>query len=132
MSFSRLRIVLLGIVAAAAVVCSSGDDGPVSAAISEPESDAAPVFYADRTFTVEDIIAAGWKRSKELPADTLPGAEAVWYGFHGQKDAELRIYPSNEAALEQGTGLADEATGRGKPEFHQGASTSRGPATAPT
>ena len=120
MSFSRLRMALLGVVAATAIGCSSSDGNQASAATLDPDGGAAPVFHADRTFTVDDFIAAGWKRSKEIPADTLPAAEAVWYGFHDKKDFELRFYPSHEAVIEHGTGPADETTGRGKPEFHQG------------
>ena len=67
-------------------------------------------------FTVDDVVAAGWKKSKELSSETLPGATSVWYGFYNQRDVEVRIYESHETAMNSGTGPADEATGRGKPD----------------
>ena len=64
---------------------------------------------------MDDVAATGWKKSTELSADTLSNAIEVWYGFYNQKDVEVRVYPSHESAVSDGTGPADEATGRGKP-----------------
>ena len=61
------------------------------------------------------MAAAGWKKSRELAAETLPNATSVWYGFYNQKDVEVRVYPSHESAMSDGTGPADDATARGKP-----------------
>ncbi len=57
-------------------------------------------------------MSAGWKKSKQLSAETLPRADEVWYGFFDQKDIEIRIYASNEDALAFGLGPAEEAIGR--------------------
>ena len=56
----------------------------------------------DRTYTVDDLLAAGWKKSDQLSAETLPGATEVWYGFFSQKDIEVRFYESHEAAKQLG------------------------------
>ena len=96
------------------VACGSGDGG----ADSEPvvnEPDPVQVLQPGRVFTVDDVAAVGWKKSKELSASTLPDATGVWYGFYQQRDVEVRIYESHDAAISSGTGPADDATGRGKP-----------------
>ena len=59
-------------------------------------------IHPGRTFTVEDFVAAGWKKNKQYPTDTVPGATDIWYGFFDQKNIEIRFYPSHEAALAQG------------------------------
>jgi len=110
----------------AGVGCASEETGapaeptaeePVSAAPSTSEETAteageAPVIRPDRTYTLEDVLGAGYKKSKEYPTDTLPNATAAWYGFFNQKDIEIWAYASHEDAVEFGTGPADEATGR--------------------
>lgn len=103
------------------VACGSSGDGTPSnaedaaAVASEPELEPVLILRAGSVFTVDDVAAAGWKKSSELSADTLPNAMSVWYGFYNQKDIEVRIYPSHESALADGTEPANVATGRGKP-----------------
>lgn len=83
---------------------------------SQSEEESVQVLEPTGSFTVDDVEAAGWKKSKELSPETLPGATSVWYGFYNQRDVEVRIYESHETAKNSGTGPADEATGRGKPD----------------
>jgi len=68
-------------------------------------------------YTVDDVVAAGWTRSKELPAETLPQAIEVWYGFFDKRDVEVRVYRSAEDALEHGVGPAQEAVEGGERTF---------------
>ena len=89
------------------------------ASVASPASEAsgeeiteAPIVRPDRTYAVDDVVAAGFKKSKQYPTDTLPGATDVWYGFFNQKDIELRFYASHAEALELGVGPAEDATGR--------------------
>jgi len=70
------------------------------------------ITQQDRVYTLEDLLAAGWKKSKQLETDTLANSIDVWYGFFQQKDIELRFYESHEAAVEHGVGPADEMIGR--------------------
>ena len=101
------------------VACGSSDDGAASAggdaaaAAPEAEIDPVEILRPGSTFTVDDVAAAGWKKSRELAAETLPNATSVWYGFYNQRDVEVRVYPSHESAVSDGTGPADVATGRG-------------------
>ena len=94
--------------------CSKSDGGSGSGSgVSEP--DTVQILQPGRVFTVDDVAAAGWKKSKELSAFILPDATSVWYGFYQQRDVEVRIYESHDSAISSGAGPADVATGRGKP-----------------
>ena len=56
----------------------------------------------ERTYSVDDLVAAGWKKSDQLSAETLPNATEVWYGFFRQRDIEVRVYRSHEEARQFG------------------------------
>jgi len=70
---------------------------------------------SDRIFTFEDLESVGFKKSKEYNVDGLEGAKGALYGFwatdKGQKEYELRFYPSHAIAVSLGEPLAQEATG---------------------
>lgn len=80
------------------------------------------ITQSDRVYTVEDFLAAGWKKSKQLDTETLTNLKDAWYGFYNRKDIELRFYESHEAALAHGVGPAQETTQRG-PGARIGAAT---------
>jgi hypothetical protein len=69
----------------------------------------------DSVFTADDVAAVGWKKSKELSSETLPGVSSVWYGFYQQRDVEVRVYESQMKAISLGQELADLHSGRRKP-----------------
>jgi len=71
----------------------------------------------ERVHTVDDVVAAGWTKSKQYPIETLPGVSEVWYGFFEGKDIEVRVYPSSEDAREHGIGPAQEAVDSGERSF---------------
>ena len=83
--------------------------------IVEEVGEPVPILKPDDIFTVDDVVAAGWKKSKELSPETLPGASSVWYGFYQQRDVEVRVYESQASAISDGQEIADVATGRRKP-----------------
>lgn len=95
--------------------CGSSDD---SVGSGEPESSAPDeegvrlITRPDASYTIDNLVAAGFKKSKQFEVDTVPGATAVWYGFFQQKDIEVRFYESHSAALDMGVELADEVIGR--------------------
>ncbi|MBI4305383.1 MAG: hypothetical protein HY678_03595 [Chloroflexi bacterium] len=70
------------------------------------------VLRTDRTYTLDDLVAAGWRKSKQYTTENVPGAKEVWYGFYNRKDIEVRVYESAAAAASQGTGPAQEAVNR--------------------
>ena len=66
------------------------------------------ITQPDRSYSVEDFLAIGWKKSKQLDIETLPHSIDAWYGFYMQKDIELRFYDSHDAALAHGVPPAQE------------------------
>tara|TARA_Y100001934_G_C12264551_1_gene731732 strand:+ start:620 stop:1135 length:516 start_codon:yes stop_codon:yes gene_type:complete len=73
------------------------------------------ILRPESLFSVDDVVGAGWKKSKELSSETLPEAIGAWYGFYDHRDVEVRQYKTHESVLSAGIVPADEATGRGKP-----------------
>lgn len=65
---------------------------------------------ADREITIDELERAGYKKSKQLAYESLPGACAAWYGFFNRRDIEVRFYETHAAALELGVAPAYEAT----------------------
>jgi len=81
-----LLLVVLAAISIPAVACgSSNGDESVSDSVIEsdvdPDVDPIKITLPDGVFTADDVEAAGWKNSKELSPETLPGATSVWYGF---------------------------------------------------
>jgi len=76
------------------------------------EGEPVQILQPDQVFTVDDVAAVGWKKSKELSSETLPGATSVWYGYYNQRDVEVRVYRSQASAICEGKEIADTATGR--------------------
>ena len=97
--------------------CGSNDTETLGDASysSQLEEDPVQIINPSGVFTADDVVTAGWKKSKQLSHETLPDATSVWYGFYNQRDVEVRIYETHAAALSSGMGPADDATGRGKP-----------------
>ncbi len=116
--FSRLwrgaPVLLIAALVALAVAC--GSDSPGERAADAGENDfgfETSVFAnADRTYTVDDVVNAGWKKSRELPAESLEGASEVWFGFFQQKNLEVRVYSSHDEAKRLGTEPAEEVVKR--------------------
>ena len=102
-----LLLVVLAAISIPVVACGSSN--------GEPELDAVQVTLPDSVFTADDVAAVGWKKSKELSPETLPGVTSVWYGFYQQRDVEVRVYESQAEAISLGQELAEVASGRRKP-----------------
>ena len=111
-----LLLVVLAAISIPAVACgSSNGDESVSDSVVDPEIDAVQMTHPDSVFTADDVAAVGWKKSKELSSETLPGVSSVWYGFYQQRDVEVRVYESQSEAISLGQELADLHSGRRKP-----------------
>jgi len=108
-----LLLVVLTTISIPIVACGSSNGEPLLN--DDPELDAVQITLPDSVFTTDDVVAAGWKKSKELSSETLPGATSVWYGFYQQRDVEVRVYESQGEAISLGQDLADTSTGRRKP-----------------
>jgi hypothetical protein len=102
-----LLLVVLAAISISVVACGSLN--------GEPELEAVQITLPDSVFTADDVAAVGWKKSKELSPETLPGVTSVWYGFYQQRDVEVRVYESQGEAISLGQEIADVASGRRKP-----------------
>jgi len=111
--FLFLLVVLAAISISIAACGSSSVDESISS--DEETGDGVQITLPEGVFTADDVAAVGWKKSKELSAETLPGATSAWYGFYQQRDVEVRVYESQSEAISLGQELADTATGRRKP-----------------
>lgn len=89
----------------------TGAEAPAAGA-ERAAGEMSVILRADRFYTLDDPVAAGWKRSKQFSTETLPHAQEVWYGFFNRKDVEIRVYASHRDALEHGVQPAEEAVGR--------------------
>lgn len=110
---------MLAAVAMFAVACGSDDGGSsggpdgVGAASS---TGFQKIAQPDQVFTLEQLVAVGFKKSKTYNVEALEGATAAYYGFFGsdpynRKEFEVRLYPSQQVALDSGVSFADESTG---------------------
>lgn len=136
LTFSAARVLVLALLfalAATAVAC--GSDGDSVPADSGGESDDALssvsiTLHADRTFTFDDYVAAGWKKSKQFPTDTVPGSTDIWYGFFDRKDIEVRFYNSHDDAKTLGVESAAAAIDQKFREGGQVGASNRGAGSA--
>jgi hypothetical protein len=100
-------ILMLSVLAAAPVACGSSEsDEVLFPKISDPGT----------VFTLDDVMETGYKKSSTYDTDGLPGASEVYFGFlrvdGGEPyDYEIRFYESHQAAIDQGTAMAEEGTG---------------------
>ena len=108
-----LLLVVLTTISIPIVACGSSNGEPLLN--DDPELDAVQITLPDSVFTADDVAAVGWKKSKELSPETLPGVTSVWYGFYQQRDVEVRVYESQDEAISVGQELADLHSGRRKP-----------------
>jgi len=116
-------LLLSGVVAVLLVAgCGSPEETPTPAAGTAGEAPTATVERAagdlsvivrpDRVYTIDDVVAAGWKKSKQFSTETVPQSTDIWYGFFSRKDIEVRVYASHADALEHGVAPAEEAVAR--------------------
>lgn len=98
-----------------------GSDGPASSTDDTEIRDAGGQagLLEDRLitnksgiYTMDDLVAIGFKKSKQFSTETLPSATDVWYGFFNQRDIEVRVYESHEDALAFGVEPAEAAIGK--------------------
>ena len=108
-----LLLVVLTTISIPIVACGSSNGEPLLN--DDPELDAVQITLPASVFTADDVAAVGWKKSKELSPETLPGVTSVWYGFYQQRDVEVRVYESQDEAISVGQELADLHSGRRKP-----------------
>jgi len=118
MSITRAALtVAVASVIALLTTVACGQDADAPSAAMPPEEAFQKVTPSDRVFTVDDLVAAGFRKSKEYDVEGLTAATAAWFGwlsFGGADpiDSEVRFYRSHEEAVEYGTPFAEEASGK--------------------
>jgi hypothetical protein len=70
----------------------------------------------ETVFDFEDLLATGWKKSKQYDVTGLDDALSAYMGSWAPQNGnpvtyEIRIYPSHKTAVESGTSFADEGSG---------------------
>ena len=103
---STATLVILGFVSALILSCGGGSD-----------NDSVPkISTSGRIIFVDELLATSFKELREYGTDGLPGATAVIHGFlrdgSDAFDYEVRFYESHAEAVEFGTPLAEEGSGR--------------------
>ena len=118
-------VIALGTALFAVAACGGGSE-----VTDEPEFQR--IDRSGRVYTIDDFLAAGFKKVKQYDVAELPAGVDAWQGYWGpdpysRKDYELRFYASHEDAVEHGPALADEVTGedaeayRKNPTWKEGA-----------
>ena len=103
MKFVRLflLVIVLAIVALS-IACVSGSDseGTNTGAIGADNdfAEVSRILLPGKLFTLDDYVAAGWKKSKQYDPETIPQSTDIWYGFFNAKDIEVRFYESLDVA----------------------------------
>ncbi len=105
--FNIVRSLLLFFVIFAGVACSGSGDAPTSAVGESDEEGVRLITRPDSSYVINDLVAAGFKRNKQVPVDEVPGAIDIWYGFFQQQDIEVRFYESHTDAVELGVEPAE-------------------------
>ena len=71
----------------------------------------------ETVFDFEDLLATGWKKSKQYDVTGLENALSAYMGYWAPQNGnpvtyEIRIYPSHKIAVETGTSFAEEGSGK--------------------
>ena len=82
-----VRLALLATLIAAfslLIACGSGSDSADDVAAPATEADDAlaevsKILAPEQSFTFDDYVAAGWKKSKQYDTETVPQATDIWY-----------------------------------------------------
>ncbi len=107
-----LRYFVQGSLLAVIIACGSGDE--VVTDVSDPEAcignlECSLIANPDGIYSIDDLVAVGYKKSRQFETATLPMAQEAWYGFFNQRDIEVWVYESHEQALEFGVEPAEVA-----------------------
>ena len=65
----------------------------------------------DKIYTLDDLKAVGFKKSRNYKVEGLEGATAAHWGFHNKIEFEVRFYETHEDAKILGIPMAEESSG---------------------
>ena len=102
------RFFLIVVATVALFSCNVSQSPPDGQTYGVPDEDGVRIVVKpNKIFSVDDLVKAGYKKSKQFDVATVPGAVEVWYGFFNKKNIEVRIFESHETAMEFGEGPAE-------------------------
>jgi len=116
-----LVLAILSVASLLLVACGGGGgDGGGEAAAVETEFQYQKIKATGLTYTIDDLKATGFKKSKTYKVEELPEAKSAYFGFWGldpynRFDYEVRFYETHEDAIEHGTWWADQRVGKDAP-----------------
>ena len=101
-------LAFIGLLVVLAAACGSESTGSVGPS--------AQVSQSGAIYTVDDLMALGFKKSRTYSLDGLPGATEAIFGFwrvpNGDPvDFEVRFYGSHDDAVSLGKALGEEGSG---------------------
>ena len=104
----------------AATACGGGGDGAEEGAAGETVFQYQKITPIERTLSLDDLLATGFKKSKTYNVEELPEAKDAYFGFFGldpynRFDYEARFYETHEDAIAHGTWWADQRVGADAP-----------------
>ena len=106
-----LAPIMIAMMLATAIAC--GSDTP-----SDRLENASTIDYpfevlnSDQTYTIDDLKAVqGVKANKEYDVSELPAADAAWRILFNKHDYEVRFYPDQQTAIDEGAPYAEHVTG---------------------
>ena len=106
---------------------NSGDEVAAPAMeVDDALAEVSTILAPEKSFTFDDYVAAGWKKSKQYDTETVPQATDIWYGFFNAKDIEVRFYESHEIAKTAGFENAADAIDQSFREGGQYGASNRG------
>jgi hypothetical protein len=121
-SARKAALLLLALPAVLALACGSANDmgtgdTDVGAAPEKPAvSNFQKIRPTDHLYSVDEVVTAGFKQSKEYDVAGLEQATAAIYGFYGpdpykRQEYEIRFYKSHADAVQYGVPMAEESVG---------------------
>ncbi|MDA0677028.1 MAG: hypothetical protein O2788_03365 [Chloroflexi bacterium] len=113
--FRKLLPFLAAVLTSIMVACGGSSSSTTELASSGANTGVVEdrlVTRPEATFTMDDLVSHGYKKSKSFDTETLGGASEAWYGFFNQRDIEVWVYGSHEEALNSGVPLAEKVITR--------------------
>lgn len=78
------RFFLIVVATVALFSCKVSQLPPDRQTYDLPDEDGVRIVV-NKIFSVDDLVKAGYKKSKQFDVATVPGAVEVWYGFFNKK-----------------------------------------------
>jgi hypothetical protein len=107
-SFAKSVLLAVALVTIFAVLACGGSSEPLaSEGATVDEEGVRLVTRPEASYTIDDLAAVGFKKNRQFGAETVPGANDIWYGFFSQRDIEVRFYDTHADAVALGTEPAE-------------------------